>query len=91
MKNKSIARIGKRFGGAVVAGSFLYSIVVLTAIPAYAVNCTPDRCAAISQGADILCERNGFGHVVSVTCPIPGHPDEAEIDCETNSIIGHCV
>jgi hypothetical protein len=90
MRHKVIRKVGKWcLWGAITCG-LIYSMAVFTARRAFAASCTPSDCTAIEEGAETLCFSLGAGNVVSVTCPVPGEPDNYIVLCQHYEFNGSC-
>jgi len=81
-----VVRVGKWFCGAVVGCGLAYSILILTATPAFA--CTPADCSNINVVAESMCETASYGHAVSVTCP--NSTGGFTIECTSGEINSDC-
>ncbi len=71
MQIKGIRTFGKWGLCLVVLAGLVYSIVGLTAEPAYAASCTASTCNAVRAHANAVC---GYGSVLEFDCPVaPGY------------------
>jgi hypothetical protein len=91
MKRKMIWNVGRWVLYAAVLTGLAYSVIVVTAPPALAFNCTPSECSNIAANAENICLEFGYGNVTHVYCPInSGDPGQYEIHCQYGIIVDNC-
>jgi hypothetical protein len=79
MKYKLIRLIATWFFCGVVLSGLSYSVAVITAVPAYAADCTP-HCSAFLMGAQAICD-GLHGGLYSFECPLSGNNNYYYYEC----------